>query len=41
MSAYWHIKYLFEVGRVLYRQNNFAEAIKLFEAVVDYCAKYG
>lgn len=40
MSSYWHIKLIFEIGRLLYRQNNFKECTKIFEIAMSTCKKY-
>lgn len=40
-NAFWHIKLTFELGCLLYRQNNFIVSLKIFEEMLKNCQKYG
>jgi hypothetical protein len=40
LNGFWHVKMLFEIGRLLFWQNNFRESIRVFEMLIDTCKKH-
>lgn len=40
LNSFCLIKMLYEIGKILFKQNNFREATKLFETIIEYSHKY-
>ena len=40
LNSYWHLKMLFEIAKITFKQNNFREAIRFFENISEYSKKY-